>query len=330
MREIRPKPHLSAKVTLPGSKSYTQRSLVIAALAEGVSVLSGALLSEDTEVMIDALRLLGVKIITGSEGIAVEGTGGAFSSPSQDLYLGNNGTALRFLTTLSCLAADEVNLTGMARLQERPVGPLISALRKLGADIDCPVREGFPPLKIKSGKLRGGRVGFADLESSQYVSSLLLSAPYALEDIEIELSGHTVSRPYIDLTLNAMNDFGVGAEEEKWGYRVAAGQRYKGRAYQVEGDASSASYFFLAAALTCGRMEVANLSPDSLQGDVKFLDILKDMGCFVERKENGVTVHGKKPAQGDYLIDMGDIPDLVPTMAVLAAFRDGKTRITNC
>ncbi len=330
LREIQPKKHIRATLRVPGSKSYTQRALVIAALARGTSILSGALISEDTLLLIDALRSLGVEITNSSGTITVCGTGGALSAPKQDIYLGNNGTALRFLTAMATLASGDVTLNGMARLQERPVGPLIFALRELGAAVHCSVREGFPPLTIKAGGLRGGRITFSDLESSQYISALLISAPYARQDIEIELAGQTVSRPYIALTVAAMKEFGVSPLEREQGYRVAAGQEYRGKPYQIEGDASSASYFFLAAALTGGQVEVTNLPATSLQGDLKFLDILAELGCLVERRGDWATLYGRDLARGDYQIDMGDIPDLVPTVAVLAAFRDGKTMITNC
>lgn len=330
IREIKPKRDIRARLQGPGSKSYTQRALVIAALARGTSVLSGGLIAEDTLFLVVALRSLGVEIAVNSGTITICGTGGALKAPKQDIYLGNNGTALRFLASMATLAAGEVTLTGVARLQERPVGPLIRALRELGAAVHCPVREGFPPLTIKAGGLRGGRVRFADLDSSQYISSLLISAPYARNDIEIQLTGQTVSRPYIALTVDAMKEFGISTLMVDRGYRVLAGQKYQGRTYQIEGDASSASYFFLAAALTGGRVEVANLPAVSLQGDLKFLDILTELGCLVERSGDGTTVYGRELARGDYEVDMGDIPDLVPTLAVLAAFREGKTVITNC
>ncbi len=330
MREIKPKKYIRATLRVPGSKSYTQRALAIAALAKGTSVLSGGLISEDTLLLIDALRGLGVEISINSGTITVCGSGGALAAPPHDIYLGNNGTALRFLTTMSTLTSGDVTLTGVARLLERPVGPLVLALRELGVAINYSVREGFPPLTVKAEGLRGGRVRFSDLESSQYISSLLISAPYAQKDIEIELAGQTASRPYIALTVAAMKEFGVNVLEIEQGYRVAAGQRYRGKSCPIEGDASSASYFFLAAALTGGTVEVSNLPVASLQGDLKFLDILTDLGCRVGRKGDAVTVYGRDLACGDYQIDMGDIPDLVPTLAVLAAFRNGQTRITNC
>jgi 3-phosphoshikimate 1-carboxyvinyltransferase len=329
MHQITPKTGFSFSLSVPGSKSLTQRALVAASLARGTSLLSGALAAEDTDILIAALRSLGIRIEVTSRHICVEGGEGRFIAPDGPLFLGNNGTALRFLTTLACLAQGTVRLAGVARLHERPVAPLVAALRKLGAVIDCPEREGFPPLEIHSARIEGGRVEFADLESSQYISSLLLGAPFARSDVEIILKGHTVSRPYIDLTLAVMRAFGARVQVIDGGYRVGAGDGLQAINYAIEGDASAASYFFLAAALTQSQVEVTNLGADSLQGDLRLLDILSFLGCEIEKSGSGLKVTGKSLIKGDCEFDMGDIPDMVPTVAVLSAFRQGKTRIVN-
>jgi 3-phosphoshikimate 1-carboxyvinyltransferase len=328
--EIKPVNHVNATVRVPGSKSYTQRALVIASLAEGMSVLSNVLVSEDTCYLMEGLRSFGVELLISDDEVTVTGTGGVIRNPQQKVFLGNNGTALRFLTTLVSLGRGEFTLDGDRRLRERPVKPLLAALHELGVSSHSKGGKGYPPLRIDAGGINGGVVTFRDVESSQFVSSLLIGAPYAHGDIGIRLEGKTVSEPYIDMTLRVMEDFGVEVLREKENhFHVRCGQRYSGRRYRIEGDVSSASYFFLAAALTRGRVRVVNINPDSLQGDVGFLRILEELGCSVVRDESWVEVVGG-PLRGGYRVfDMGSMPDMVPTLAVLAAFREGLTVITN-
>ena len=328
--EVKQVHHLNASVEVPGSKSYTQRALVIASLAQGRSILGNVLISEDTQYLLEALRSLGTKILTSGSDIIVTGTGGRIRNPGRALFLGNNGTALRFLTTLVSLGRGEFILDGSSRLRERPVKPLLDALKTLGVTSHSRNNIGYPPLQIDAEGISGGSVTFKDVESSQYVSSLLICAPYAGEDIEIKLTGRTVSEPYIEMTLNVMEYFGaeiVRVEENS--FRVKSGLRYSGQKYVVEGDASSASYFFLAAALCHGRVRVMNINPDSIQGDIKFLDIMESLGCSVVRGDTWVEVIGGPLNEGDVRFDMGGMPDMVPTLAVLAAFRRGLTDITN-
>ena len=328
--EVKPVHHLDATVEIPGSKSYTQRALVIASLARGRSILSNVLISEDTQYLLEALRSLGTRILASGSDIIVTGTEGRIRNPGRAVFLGNNGTALRFLTTLVSLGRGEFILDGSSRLRERPVKPLLDALKTLGVASHSRNNKGYPPLRIDAEGIRGGSVTFTDVESSQYVSSLLIGAPYAGEDIEIRLEGRTVSEPYIEMTLNVMENFGaeiVRGESNR--YRVKSGLRYSGKKYIIEGDASSASYFFLAAALCRGRVRVVNINPDSLQGDVKLLDIMESLGCSVVRGDSWVEVIGGPLNEGDLRFDMGDMPDMVPTLAVLSAFRKGLTTITN-
>jgi 3-phosphoshikimate 1-carboxyvinyltransferase len=330
MKEIRPITKLDATVKLPGSKSYTQRALVLAALARGESRLRNALFAEDIEYMMDALRLLGAEISIRGEETIVGGTGGRIKCPKEAIFLGNNGTALRFLTSLVSLGQGRYVITGEQRLCERPVQPLLEALATLGVKIHTEEGRGFPPVTIDACGLQGGGVIFTNVASSQYVSSLLISSPYARGDMAIRLAGRTVSQPYIEMTLEAMRLFGVEVTREgKGGYLTRSGQRYEGRSYLVEGDASTASYFFLAAALCRGRITVENINPRSLQGDIRLLEAMESLGCGVVRGEDRVEITGGALRAGDFTIDMGDMPDMVPTLAVLAAFREGKTRITN-
>ena len=331
MREIEPiGSKLQATVKVPGSKSYTQRALVIAALAEGESFLQNALLSEDTRYLMDALRLLGTGIMISDDGVVVTGTGGGIENPQKEIFLGNNGTALRFLTSLVALGRGKYVLTGNSRLCERPVGPLLKALKVLGVFAHTEKGNGYPPVVIEANGIRGGSVTLTDVESSQYVSSLLISAPYAEGDVGIQLKGRTASLPYVDLTIEVMEHFGVKvAKGEKGNYCVKGGQRYVGQRYRVEGDVSSACYFFLAAALCGGRVKVLNINPHSQQGDMRFLRLMEDLGCSVLRGNMWVEVSGGKLRSGEYVVDMGNMPDMVPSMAVLSAFRPGRTVITN-
>jgi 3-phosphoshikimate 1-carboxyvinyltransferase len=326
--EIKPVNQLNATVEVPGSKSYTQRALVIACLAEGRSNLSNALISEDTRYIVEALRFLGAEIIISGSDIAVTGTGGKIHNPGRVILLGNNGTALRFLATLAALGKGEYILDGKSGLRKRPLDPLLSALKILG--VESQSWDGYPPVKIDAKGLTGGRVAFEDVESSQYVSSLLIGAPYAAGNIEIALTGRPVSVPYIDMTIDVMERFGADViTRERTAFKVRSGRHYKGRRYIIEGDASSASYFFLAAALCRGRVKVVNINPASLQGDINILGIMEMLGCSVVRGDAWVEVTGGPLREGDVVFDMGNMPDMVPTLAVLAAFRQGQSIITN-
>jgi 3-phosphoshikimate 1-carboxyvinyltransferase len=328
--EIRPLSRLHAAVRVPGSKSYTQRALVIASLAGGRSHLRDALISEDTQVLMQALGILGAKILHEGDDLLVTGTGGKIAPAREPIFLGNNGTATRFILSVLALGSGDYRISGTPRLCERPVKPLLNALRVLGGSWTCGEKEGYLPLTIHGRGIQGGRVTFDDLESSQYLSSLLISAPHAAKDVEIMVLGAMASRPYVTLTLEAMKDFGVRVETKGENhFLVRSGQRYRGTDYSVEGDASSASYFFLAAALSRGTVRVAPLTLDGLQGDGRFLHLLEKLGCTVSSKESWVEVKGNPLPEGEFVFDMGDMPDMVPTLAVLSALRPGRTVIRN-
>jgi 3-phosphoshikimate 1-carboxyvinyltransferase len=318
----------SASVRVPGSKSYTQRALVIASLAEGQSLLQGPLASEDTDYLTEALRALGAEIFSTGQDLAVTGTGGSIAPPRRPIFLGNNGTATRFLLSVASLGNGDYHLTGSPRLCQRPVKHLLDALRSLGGAYTCEGKEGFLPLTIHAQGIQGGRATFDQVESSQYISSLLISAPYARKDVEIEVKGSTASRPYISMTVEVMRRFGVSVERNTGNsYFLRSGQRYRGTSYAVEGDASSASYFFLAAALCRGTIRVSPMSRETLQGDGGFLRILEELGSAVSSGESWVEVEGGPLPAGDRVYDMSDMPDMVPTLAVLSALRPGRTVI---
>ena len=321
---------LEAIVTMPGSKSYTQRALVLAALAEGKSILHNPLVAEDTGHLIAALRLLGTDILSRDGDLLVTGTGGRLADPGREIYLGNNGTAMRILTGLVSIGRGTFTLTGDQRLRERPIEPLLAALRSLGIDARSLDREGYPPVVVRTLGLQGGKVTLRDIESSQYISALLLCAPYAAGDTLIELEGRVPSLPYVDMTIEAMMQFGVDVKRDRaHRYLVKSGRRYGGIGYRIEGDASSASYFFLAAAICGGKVSVENINPRSLQGDMGFLSLLETLGCSVVREKNRVELAGRELRGGDRVFDLGDMPDMVPTLAVLSALRPGRTVIEN-
>jgi len=329
--EIKPLPHPpDAAVTLPGSKSHTQRALILAAIADGKSILRNPLVSEDTSYLISALKSLGADIDSRDGDLYITGAGGRLADPGKALYLGNNGTAMRILTGLVAIGPGTFTLTGDERLRERPLAPLLEALIKLGVDARGCDREGYPPVLIRTSGLRGGEVILRDIESSQYISALLISAPYAAGDTLIELAGRIPSLPYVDMTVAAMKEFGVEVETDApCRYRVKGNQRYRGVSCRIEGDVSSASYFFLAAALCAGKIRVVNINPHSRQGDMGFLSLLEDSGCFVDRKRNGIELTGRPLPGGDLVFDLKDMPDMVPTLAVLSALRPGRTVIAN-
>ena len=315
-------------ITVPGSKSLTQRALIAAALAEGNSFIRHALVAEDTLHLISGLKALGAGIESTDDGYHVCGTAGVVKNNGKEIFLGYNGTALRFLTAMVCLGRGKYVLTGEKRLRERPVGALVKALQSMGVDISC--HNNCPPVAIMANGLSGGKITLKDIESSQYVSALLLCAPYTAKGIELTLQGDIVSAPYIDLTISVMKDFGANISETgKNQYNVSAAKLYSGREYRVEVDASSASYFFLAAALLKKAIRVCGIRRQSKQGDIRWLNILEELGCKVLAGENWVEVTGTNLTEGNLTFDLNDMPDMVPTLAILAAFRKGQTAITN-
>ena len=330
IREIRPLERVNAELQVPGSKSYTQRALVIASLADGKSILRNTLVAEDTTHLVEALRLLGAQIVTSGQDLIVTGTGGRIVNPGRELFLGNNGTAMRFLVSIAALGSGDITLTGDPRLCERPLQPLLEAIGSLGVSSTCRLTGGYPPVTVHGGTLRGGRVLFQDIESSQYVSSILIAAPYAAGDVEVEIRGSAVSRPYVEMTQAVMKSFGVPVEKhDESCFSITSGHRYRGCRYLVEGDLSSASYFFLAAALCGGTVRVTNTNFWTHQGDVRFLRYLKELGCGVAATDRWIEVSGGKLIAGDFTASMEDLPDMVPTLAVLAALRPGRTIIRN-
>ena len=323
---------VSASVNLPGSKSITNRALLLAALADGESLLRAPLHSDDTLHMAQALRDLGVTIDeTPERDFRVAGVSGKLESSRKPLFVGNSGTTVRFLTAAACLAPANADITldGVARMRERPISDLVGALLTLGVSAECVNGHGCPPVRVRGGGLAGGRCRLRGDVSSQFLTALLQVAPYAHTDVEIEIVGDLISKPYIDITQAVMASFGVGMRNDS--YRilgVEAGQRYVGREYAVEADASNASYFLAAAAVTGGTVTLENLGASSIQGDIRFANVLERMGCTVVQR--GRTTELTGPAKLKAVeADMGAIPDTAQTLAVVAAFADGPSRLTN-
>jgi 3-phosphoshikimate 1-carboxyvinyltransferase len=326
-KEIFPVETIDAVVTLPGSKSVSHRALIAAGLAAGCSILKNLLRAEDTIYTAQALREMGCVIDWEQELCQVQGVDGNLKVPEASIYLGESGTSMRFLSAVAALGHGRYVLTGSDRLCQRPIQDLIDALARLGVEAASQPHNGCPPVIVKARGLAGGPTKVSGTISSQFLSAILLISPFAAREVEIEVMGELVSRPYVDITLNVMEDFGIAYYRQGYQYfTVPAGQRYQAREYEVEGDASSASYFLGAAAITGGRVTLTNLNPQSSQGDIGFISVLEQMGCRVEASPAGVVLQGG-PLRG-IAINMAHMPDLVPTLAVVAAFAQGETIIT--
>lgn len=322
---------VGGKVSAPPSKSYTHRALILGSLAQGKTVIENFLSSDDTLYTINACRSLGVNISFDDGTLKIVGSGGKFSvKPGQRrIFVGNSGSTIRMVASLAALVPARVIFEGEPRLHERPVGDLLSALKNLGVQARSVNDNDCPPIEISGGRLLGGEVTASGITSSQHISSLLMVAPYAEKDVRIKIIDSLHSKPYVDITIDAMRQFGVEAENHHYKeFMVKSGQRYQGRHYKVEGDYSSAAYFFAAAAIGKGTVAVSNLKPDSAQGDRHFLDILSEMGCIVSYGKGQVKFARRKDLTG-VAVDMGDYPDIVQPLAVVAAFAEGKTKITN-
>ena len=321
-------PVRDCSVSVPGSKSYTHRVLIAAALAEGTSRIINALRSEDTELTMGALRQMGVTIRCEAEEIEIEGLGGRFSAAGDPIYLGNSGTSMRLLISMAALGQGDYLFTGTQRMQERPVQALIDSLAQIGVPARSIHQNGCPPLVVTGGPVKGGHVTIDCSISSQFLSSLLLMAPLTQSRLDIQVARGPVSKPYIDLTIAIMQDFGVQVDREGYDrFRVTGRQRYRKGYYTVEPDVSNASYFWAAGVITGKAVKVCGIRGDSLQGDLHILRLFEEMGCRVIRESDGITVVGDvlKPIE----TDMGDMPDMVPTMAVVAAFAEGTSCIRN-
>ena len=326
--EIKPILHaLNASVRVPGSKSLTNRALLIASLAKGTTCLTNALFSDDSRYFAGALQTLGfdVQLDEANCEMRVAGLGGKIPAGKTELFIGNAGTAARFLSTFLTLGNGEHILDGDARMRERPIGDLVDALTQLGAELET--INNFLPVKIKAAGLRGGKTKIAGDISSQFLTALLMVAPYAQQPIEIEVITELNSKPYVDMTLAIMKDFGV--EIERYGYSrfIIHPIAYSPLSiYAIESDASAASYFFAAPAICGGMVRVENISRQSKQGDIAFLNVLQRMGCVIKECDDFIEVARPQSLYG-VDVDMCDIPDTAQTLAAIAPFASSPTRI---
>jgi 3-phosphoshikimate 1-carboxyvinyltransferase len=316
------------EVTAPPSKSYTHRALIMAALGSGQTTILNPLYAEDTLLTIKALRMLGIPAEVNPDRVIISGCNGKFPDTENTvLDLDNSGTSLRLIAPLALLCRHPVTITGSRRMQERPIGPLAQALHTLGGTIQFLKNEGYPPLRV-SGHLHGGTAVIDGTISSQFISSILIAAPYAENKTEVSIPSPPVSGSYLDITLEVMQAFGAGVTREGYTrFSVDNTRRYTGRTYTVEGDYSSSSYFFAIAAICGGRMTVKNLVPGSVQGDRRFPDILATMGCTVTYSDNAVTVERNGELHG-ITVDMSASPDTVQTLCMVAAMATTPTTIS--
>jgi len=335
--DLQPIARMTGSVRLPGSKSISNRILLLAALARGDTRVEGLLEADDVERMVEALRALGIQLERVEEegAMVVRGAAGAFPVKQASLYLGNAGTAFRPLTAALAFCGGDYQLSGAPRMHERPVGDLVDALRAMGADIRYQAREGYPPLVIGAGAMRAGSatpssVAVRGEVSSQFVSALLMALPLAAASVAVEVTGELISKPYVDITIDLMRRFGVDVERQGWGrFVIPEHARYSSPGMiVVEGDASSASYFLAAGAVAGGPVRVIGVGTSSIQGDVRFADVLAEMGASVDWGDDWIEVRRRGPLKG-IDADFNMIPDAAMTAAVVALFAEGPTTLRN-
>ncbi|GAA3034297.1 3-phosphoshikimate 1-carboxyvinyltransferase [Kitasatospora albolonga] len=328
---VEPLAAIDHEVKVLGSKSYTNRQIAIAALSGKPAVIDGALISDDTIYFANAVAQFGhvsTEIDHDNRRITVTPTGEKMRAPQEEIYVGGAGTPLRFLISMAGLAEGTTTITGNARMQERPYGDLLAALPALGVDAVALRGNGSPPIRVTGGSFRGGKTKISGAVSSQYTSSLLISSVLAEQDTEIEIVDELVSKPYVEMTLATLAEHGITVERDgyRW-FKVPAGQSFKGGDVVVEPDASGLSYFLAAAAILGGRVTIPGIGRSSHQGDVGLVDVLARMGAHIDVTDTSITLKG-----GDLHgieVDMDAMPDVVPSLAIVAAFAEGKTHITN-
>lgn len=332
---------LDGTVTLPGSKSLSNRCLLLAALSEGETRVDNLLDSDDIRYMLEALDTLEVPVVKhSSESVTVTGQAGPIKSPSQgeiiDLFLGNAGTAMRPLAAALCMGQGKFLLDGVPRMRERPIADLIDGLQQLGADVTCVEETGCPPVTINANGLQGGEASISGKMSSQFLSSMLMASPVVDGDVVIKIKDELISAPYVALTIGLMKKFGVtveieGSMDERPTFKIAKSEKYASpNSILVEGDASSASYFIAGAAITGGKVTVRGCGSESVQGDVAFANVMEEMGATVTWGRENITVTRDPSVQLKGVdVDCGKIPDAAMTLAVAALFADGPTTIRN-
>jgi 3-phosphoshikimate 1-carboxyvinyltransferase len=328
MIDIQPHRIGHCRVSVPGSKSYTHRMLIAAALSNGRCVVRNPLRAQDTLLTLAALEKMGATVADREHGIVIQGLNGSFKPYPEPIFLANSGTSMRLLTGVAALGQGRYRLTGTPRMYHRPIGHLLDALNMLGIEARAMEGNGCPPVEIVGGQVVGGAVAVNCSVSSQFLSSLLLMAPCTQAGMSITISHGLVSSPYIDMTVDILERFGIRVQRDGYiRFDVRGKQSYQAGEYTVEPDASQAGYFWGAAAISGGSVTVNGISANSSQGDVGLARVFEQMGCRVEQGLDGITVTGGKLRA--VTVDMADMPDMVPTLAVVAAFADGTTVIEN-
>ena len=332
---LQPAKQVGGTIKLPGSKSISNRTLLLAALAEGTTDIRDLLASDDTARMLEALEALGVKLENiGENAVRVTGNGGRLAVKKADLFLGNAGTAFRPLTAALALLEGEFKLSGIPRMHERPIGDLVDALRQAGANIEYLGNEGYPPLKIFPADIQSSQaIKIRGDVSSQFLTALLMALPLSGKAFTIEVVGELISKPYIEITLNLMARFGIKVQRDGWErFHIPANTSYKSpQEIYVEGDASSASYFLAAGTVAADDqgLTIEGVSSNSIQGDIKFADEIVKMGANIEYGANHVLVKRAKGKLKAIDLDCNHIPDAAMTLAILALFADGTTTLRN-
>ncbi|MBV8033064.1 MAG: 3-phosphoshikimate 1-carboxyvinyltransferase [Betaproteobacteria bacterium] len=329
--ELKAASRAAGTVRLPGSKSISNRVLLLSSLAAGKTRIAGLLDADDTRVMLAALRSLGVEIAEEQGCLVVEGAGGAFPVKNAKLFLGNAGTAFRPLTAALALSRGEYELSGVPRMHERPIGDLVDGLRGIGARIDYAGKEGFPPLSISKGNLASSTSATVRGDvSSQFLTALLMALPLLGKKFSVHVEGELISKPYVEITLGVMKRFGVEVSRNGWKtFEIPSGEYKSPGTIFVEGDASSASYFLAAGALAGGPVRVEGVGRASSQGDVRFTEVLERMGAQVAISENAIEVKNEGRKLRAFDMDMNHIPDAAMTAAVLALFAEGPSSLRN-
>ncbi|RJX33273.1 MAG: 3-phosphoshikimate 1-carboxyvinyltransferase [Oxalobacter sp.] len=332
--DLTPVHHAEGSVKLPGSKSISNRTLLLAALAKGTTRIMELLASDDTDVMLDSLQRLGVKWTQtpGTQNFVVEGVNGFFPVKQADLFMGNAGTAIRPLTAALAAMDGDYTMRGVPRMHERPIGDLVDAMNEVGANIEYTGNKGYPPLRIRKGSIRSDNIKVRGDVSSQFLTALLMASPLLAhkKDVRIEVIGDLISKPYIEITLNMMARFGVTVQRDDWkAFTINKGAFYVSPdTLHVEGDASSASYFLAAGAITGGPVRVEGVGATSIQGDVRFVEALAQMGATITMGDNWIEARSDAPLKA-IDADFNHIPDAAMTIAIVALYADGISTLRN-
>jgi 3-phosphoshikimate 1-carboxyvinyltransferase len=328
MKTIKKLENMEVEIAAPPSKAHTLRAIIIGSLAKGTTVIKNPLLGEDQLNVINCLKKLGVKIDVAGNKITIQGSGGRYKPIESELNVGESGVGMNFLAAAANLSDKPVVIGGSKRLTERPIGEIINGMRQLGCKIDYLDKEGFPPVKIYGGGIRGGKAAIKGGKTSQYFSAITISSPYAQNEVTLNCTDEMTEKPYFDITLQMMSEFGVDAVNKNYKQiTVPSGKKYSAREMTIEGDYSSASFFFLAAAICKSKVTISGLRIDTKQGDKAFLNLIEKMGCKISEKKDKISIEGGELSAIEQ--DMSDVPDLVPPTAIAAAFAKGSSRLTN-